>query len=284
MLQAQGMKIQPCAAGLLLARILARGQASEIAMCCSTLPPPLPSPPVHEHFSRLRPSPLSPFHVLHALYQLLGALLLLCAAAQVGAQKPCKGGGKNSCAPTAAPSVAPSAAPTQAPSTAVPSSAPSQAPTAMPTVPTAAPTKTPTLVGQTYVPTTAPTTSPTTAPTTAPTAAPSLAPTVGCVVKDDDVCLQISPEWDATYTCASSTAWCVSWSKDMQRCCPDSCGTGALNEAECLLLPDQGTCTYPNGAFTSRRGFDCDPDAASTFPSAAFVHPSYRACPHRHQR
>ena len=240
--------------------------------------------PVNSTLRLSNPSPLhsytnashhAPFH-----FQMLFALLILFMVERgvgVKSQSPTvaptkqkntgKGNGKNSLAPTAAPSAAPSVAPSEAPSVA-PTNAPTQtpttaipthAPTSAPTVPPSAPTRAPTVPGQTYVPSTAPTTSlptvapssaPSHVPTTAPSAAPSSAPTVGCVEKDDDVCLQISPQWDATYDCASSTVWCTTWSKDMQRCCPDSCGTGALNEAECLLLPDQGTCTYPNGAFT----------------------------------
>ena len=86
-----------------------------------------------------------------------------------------------------------------------------------------------------------------------------------CSTVDSDSCLQTSPGWDSlvtTYTCAGSTSWCTSWSKDMQRCCPFSCGSGELLEPECNLLPDQGTCIYPNAA-------QCPPTSAVVAPVAA---------------
>jgi hypothetical protein len=86
-----------------------------------------------------------------------------------------------------------------------------------------------------------------------------------CSTVDSDSCLQAAPGWDSlvtTYTCAGSTSWCTSWSKDMQRCCPFSCGSGELLEPECNLLPDQGTCIYPNAA-------QCPPTSAVVAPVAA---------------
>ena len=46
----------------------------------------------------------------------------------------------------------------------------------------------------------------------------------------------------------SDPEWCDTWSKDMRRCCPVSCGTGALFKTDCDQLTDYGTCTYPNDA------------------------------------
>merc|ERR1712062_453198 len=75
---------------------------------------------------------------------------------------------------------------------------------------------------------------------------------ITCEIKDDDQCLQDSPEWGAEYTCAgaieSDPTWCETWSKDMRRCCPVSCGTGALTKADCDELNANGACTYPNHA------------------------------------
>merc|ERR1719454_784371 len=53
---------------------------------------------------------------------------------------------------------------------------------------------------------------------------------------DSDECLRDSPSWGSTYTCAGVAAWCEQWGKDMSRCCPESCGTGPLTEAECNAL------------------------------------------------
>jgi len=67
-------------------------------------------------------------------------------------------------------------------------------------------------------------------------------------VCDNDLCLQNSPDWDAQYTCENSEVYCDEWSKDMHRCCPDTCETGPLSEEECNALSGKGTCTYPNEA------------------------------------
>jgi len=67
-------------------------------------------------------------------------------------------------------------------------------------------------------------------------------------VCNSDACLQSSPSWGPQYTCANSANWCDSWSKDMRRCCPDTCGTGPLSESECNALSGSGSCAYPNTA------------------------------------
>merc|ERR1719453_1596871 len=54
----------------------------------------------------------------------------------------------------------------------------------------------------------------------------------------------IDTSWE-TYDDVES-GWCTSWSQDMQRCCPESCGTGSLTETECNALDGSGTCVYPN--------------------------------------
>ena len=67
-----------------------------------------------------------------------------------------------------------------------------------------------------------------------------------CQLKDDDVCLQTSPSWGSSYTCASYTKYCTSWAKDMRRCCPISCNTGNFTYVDCLRSDEKGTCRYPN--------------------------------------
>jgi len=83
-----------------------------------------------------------------------------------------------------------------------------------------------------------------------------------CEPRDDDICLQQSDAWGVRYTCATSTQWCTSWAKDMQRCCPESCGTGSLSEEECNALGWYGNCAYPNdaqpcGAASAATSEDC---------------------------
>ena len=76
------------------------------------------------------------------------------------------------------------------------------------------------------------------------------------MVKDSDTCLQTSPGWGGTSFCADQilNGHFISWSKDAQRCCPDSCGTGALSEEECSVLNGAGTCVYPNEAQCTESG------------------------------
>lgn len=70
--------------------------------------------------------------------------------------------------------------------------------------------------------------------------------------RDSDACLQDSTghNFDG-YTCATATSngndrsWCTSYARDMQRCCPQSCGTGVLTPNACArLTPNTGDCTY----------------------------------------
>jgi len=74
------------------------------------------------------------------------------------------------------------------------------------------------------------------------------AQTDDCEPRDSDTCLQQAEHWGTRYTCAGSTQWCTSWPKDVQRCCPISCGTGSLSEEECNALGGSGNCVYPNDA------------------------------------
>merc|ERR1719506_648367 len=71
---------------------------------------------------------------------------------------------------------------------------------------------------------------------------------------DSDDCLQAAPEWDTSFTCASSTSFCASWQKNMHRCCPQSCGVSPLcTFSDCHILPDtiKGTCWYPRPVASS---------------------------------
>jgi len=65
---------------------------------------------------------------------------------------------------------------------------------------------------------------------------------------DSDTCLQQSSNWSASSVCAGNEIYCTSYDKDMHRCCPLTCGTGELTEAECNALTGTGDCTYPNDA------------------------------------
>jgi len=69
-----------------------------------------------------------------------------------------------------------------------------------------------------------------------------------CQPKDSDVCLQTSPKWSKNYKCATSKGYCTTWGKDLRRCCPESCGTGAFLEMHCNAFSGSGTCVYPNQA------------------------------------
>lgn len=71
-------------------------------------------------------------------------------------------------------------------------------------------------------------------------------PSLACTLVDSDSCLNRSSGWGG-FTCNGSAQWCTSWAKDVQRCCPNACGTGILSYSQCNALGSQGTCTYPNG-------------------------------------
>ena len=75
-----------------------------------------------------------------------------------------------------------------------------------------------------------------------------------CKPRNDDNCLQSSPNWSMLSTCDSRTRYCISWGKDMRRCCPNSCGTGTFTEADCLSFEGEGTCIYPNNAQCIKAG------------------------------
>ena len=72
--------------------------------------------------------------------------------------------------------------------------------------------------------------------------------------RDDDNCLQTSPQWSEYSTCSSRTWYCESWGKDMRRCCPVSCTSGVFTEEDCLAYAGDGTCIYPNDAQCQGKG------------------------------
>merc|ERR1719337_548086 len=76
----------------------------------------------------------------------------------------------------------------------------------------------------------------------------ALADDSDCVPKDSDSCLQASDSRFATETCESAARYCSSYRKDLNRCCPETCGTGALSKWQCEANGGAGTCTYPNEA------------------------------------
>ena len=93
-----------------------------------------------------------------------------------------------------------------------------------------------------------------------------------CIVKDDDACLQNGIKayngpyrykdryvhaYDPEITCESWKKYCKNtykgywYTKDVHRCCPVTCQTGALTEIECHALDaysNSGKCIYPNEA------------------------------------
>ena len=75
-----------------------------------------------------------------------------------------------------------------------------------------------------------------------------------CRPKDSDTCLQNSDGWSTWSSCKWRTEYCTSWGKDMRRCCPESCGTGAFTEIDCKDFSGSGTCSYPNDAQCSING------------------------------
>ena len=69
-----------------------------------------------------------------------------------------------------------------------------------------------------------------------------------CTPKDSDTCLTTSPGW-GSYVCSNADGYCDSWSKDVRRCCPESCkNTMAFTESICNDSNGKGHCTYPNDA------------------------------------
>ena len=69
-----------------------------------------------------------------------------------------------------------------------------------------------------------------------------------CTPVDSDACLRSSSGWRG-YSCSNSIKYCDSWSKDVRRCCPESCNnTIAFTETVCKESKGRGICKYPNNA------------------------------------
>ena len=68
---------------------------------------------------------------------------------------------------------------------------------------------------------------------------------IECVPRDSDECLANTPKWGSSKDCAYAKTYCNSWAKDARRCCPETCGSGALTESQCEALNSKGTCIYP---------------------------------------
>ena len=75
-----------------------------------------------------------------------------------------------------------------------------------------------------------------------------------CQPRDSDECLKTSPNWNSDRTCKNAFAdnpeWCITWARDVRRCCPETCGTGSFTEEDCALWTsgEGGDCIYPNHA------------------------------------
>jgi len=86
-----------------------------------------------------------------------------------------------------------------------------------------------------------------------------------CGPYNNDICLKNSPSWGGQYTCANSSQFCVSWAKDMQRCCSFTCRTAYLTEAACnaamtSAMTSTGTCKYPHSGSSDCGGTAPPPD------------------------
>ena len=69
-----------------------------------------------------------------------------------------------------------------------------------------------------------------------------------CTPKDSDDCLRSASGWRG-YSCSNSIKYCDDWSKDVRRCCPESCkNRQPFTESVCNDSNGKGTCKYPNDA------------------------------------
>ena len=68
---------------------------------------------------------------------------------------------------------------------------------------------------------------------------------IECVPRDSDECLAKTPKWGPKKDCAYAKKYCDTWAKDARRCCPETCGSGALTESQCKALNSKGKCIYP---------------------------------------
>ena len=59
------------------------------------------------------------------------------------------------------------------------------------------------------------------------------------------MCLKSLSSWSG-YDCKGSKYFCNTWSKDLYRCCPESCGIQEpFTKNDCIKHGGKGSCTYP---------------------------------------
>ena len=75
-----------------------------------------------------------------------------------------------------------------------------------------------------------------------------------CQRKDNDLCLQESPEWGTYATCINSDMYCESYAKDMKRCCPETCNSSDFTQKDCKHDTGSGTCIYSNSTNCEIKG------------------------------
>ena len=69
---------------------------------------------------------------------------------------------------------------------------------------------------------------------------------IDCVAKDDDKCLADTTYFTGSWAnCTKAKESCSDWSKDLYRCCPQTCGTDRLDDSQCHALEGKGKCIYP---------------------------------------
>ena len=87
-------------------------------------------------------------------------------------------------------------------------------------------------------------------------------------LKDSDICLQKQERWydvgapfgKGGHTCASSQSFCDTHSKDLRRCCPQTCkNSKPFTQDACDKDNGLGECIYPFDTF----GSECAPNKKS---------------------
>ena len=69
---------------------------------------------------------------------------------------------------------------------------------------------------------------------------------IDCVAKDDDECLADTTYFTGSWAnCTKAKESCSDWSKDLYRCCPQTCGIDRLDDSQCHALEGKGKCIYP---------------------------------------
>ena len=83
-------------------------------------------------------------------------------------------------------------------------------------------------------------------------------------LKDSDICLQSQERWydsnQGGETCASSQRFCDTHSKDLRRCCPQTCkNSKPFTQDVCNKANGLGECIYPFDTF----GSECEQNKKS---------------------